>query len=307
MKKLLAVLAFLVVVALLVSPQIVQAQQEKPAEYGVKATGDVVYKTVDGIELKLNLFLPLRDGKTRENAPLLMNIDAGCWYSGNPGSGGLWRSFHAVEKGFAVASVPHRSAKQFPFPAQIEDAKAAVRFLRAHAEEYGLDKSRFASMGYSSGGHISNMLGIPDEVKVFDVGENLDQSSQVQCVINFYGPTDIAYFLKNNPSVDCIYQVCGAKVEDGKISHELTNELLAMARKCSPITYVNTHSSPSLHFYGVMDRIVPISQGCMLYESQWKAGIRTQLYISNTGVHSVGTIAPTEELAKMVFDFLGWE
>jgi acetyl esterase/lipase len=307
MKRTLAVLACVWFGAALASPQIAWAQQEKAAEYEVKAIRDVVYKTVDGVELKLNLFLPQRDGKTRENTPLLMNIDAGCWFSGKPGSGGQWQNFGAVQKGFAVASVPHRSAKQFPFPAQIEDAKAAVRFLRAHAEEYGLDKSRFACMGYSSGGHISNMLGIPDEVKIFDVGENLDQSSQVQCVINFYGPTDIAYFLRNNPSVDCIYQVCGAKMEDGKISRELTDELLAMAAKCSPITYVTKDSSPSLHFYGVMDRVVPVSQGCMLYEAQWEAGVRTQLYISNTGVHSVKTIASTEELAKMVFEFLDWE
>ena len=307
MKRILAVLVCVLFGTLLTFPQAVLAQQETATEYGVKTIRDVVYKTVDGIELKLNLFLPERDGKMRENAPLLMNIDAGCWYSGKPGSGGLWQTFHAVPKGFAVASVPHRSVATHPFPAQIEDAKAAVRFLRAHAEEYGLDKSRFACMGYSSGGHISNMLGIPDEVKSFDVGENLDQSSQVQCVINFYGPTDLVHFLKKNPCVDCIYQVLGAKKENGKVSRELTEEILAMAERCSPITYVSEKSSPSLHFYGVMDRVVPVSQGCMLYEAQWKAGVRTQLFISNTGVHKVSTIASNDELAAMIFGFLGWE
>lgn len=277
--------------------------------YQPQAIKDIVYKTVDGQPLKLNLFLPQKNGEKRVGAPLLINIDAGCWYSNpdKPGHGGYWGTFGAIQRGFAVASVPHRTLTNNPFPACIEDVKAAIRFLRAHADEYGLDKTRFACMGYSSGGHVSNMMGIPDSVKTFDVGDNLDQSSQVQCVINFYGPTDISYFLKNNHCIDCIYQVCGAgKTEDGKVCRDLTPELLAMADKCSPMTYVNKDFAPTLNFYGVMDRTVPISQGVRFYEALYRAGVKTQLYVSNTGVHGVPTIASNDELAKIIFDFLGW-
>ena len=277
--------------------------------YTARAIKDIVYKTVDGQELKLNLFLPEKAGEKRVGAPLLINIDAGCWYSNpdKPGNGGYWGPFGAITRGFAVASVPHRNMAEHPFPACIEDVKAAIRFLRAHAEEYGLDKNRVACMGYSSGGHVSNMMGIPSSIKTFDVGDNLDQSSQVQAVINFYGPTDLPYFFKNSHCIDCIYQVCGAKKEDGKVCRDVTPEILELAEKCSPITYVSKDSSPTLNFYGAMDRCVPISQGVRYYEALYRAGVKTQLFVSNPGVHSVPTIASNEELAKIIFDFLGWE
>ena len=270
-----------------------------------RAIRNIVYKTVDGQELKLNLFLPVQNGALRRGEPLLLNIDAGCWYSGEPGDGGYWKNFHAVEKGFAVASVTHRSVAVAPFPAQIEDVKAAIRFLRAHADEYGYDKNRIACMGYSSGGHISCMMGIPDDVKIFDVGENLNESSQVQRVINFYGPTSLDV-MSEAPCVECVYKVLGAPTINGKQSREITPERRALAKRCSPLTYASAKSAPTLHFYGVMDRTVPLSQGVLFYEALYRAGVRTELFISNTGVHAVPSIAEDATLAEKIDAFLGW-
>ena len=89
---------------------------------------DVVYKKVGDREIKLNLFLPLKDGAPVKNAPLYIYLDSGCWYSGNPGDGGFWRWLGVLDRGCAIASVSHRPINEAPFPAPMED----VRFQGAN-------------------------------------------------------------------------------------------------------------------------------------------------------------------------------
>ncbi|MDD3588511.1 MAG: alpha/beta hydrolase [Thermoguttaceae bacterium] len=278
--------------------------------FQTKAIKDVVYKKVDGRELKMNLFLPTRNGEPLVKVPVLVHIDSGCWYSDQPGDGGLWRTCKGVEKGNAVVSVAHRSLKDgYVFPAQIEDVKAAIRFLRAHAKDYGLDPDRIAVLGASSGGHLACMLGIPGSVKDFDVGENLEYSSQVQRVINFYSVCDMYQLLKNHPfkCVDCLYLVLGAKKNGDKPLYEQAPALLDAARKYSPATYISKDFSPTLTLQGVKDKIVPCSQSALLYEYLTLAGVRSELYMSNAGVHGVKSIASEEVLEKLIFDFLQWD
>jgi acetyl esterase/lipase len=277
------------------------------AGYKTKSIRNIVYKTVDGQSLKLNLFLPEKNGQIRQTTPLLIHIDSGGWYSGDPGDGGKWMELGAVQKGFAVASVPHRSAAKYKFPAPIEDAKAAVRFLRAHAKEYGLDKTRFAAMGFSSGGHIVSMLGIPDRVKTFDVGENLDESSQVQAVFNFFSTASIDFMLKNNECVDPIYNVLGAMAYKGKSADQIPPDIMELAKKCSPLTYAAKDFSPIINFYGVKDPYIPPSQGCLLHEQLLLKGAKSRLIIANEGVHNANTVIPPQELGKMAWEFLGWK
>ena len=279
------------------------------AVYSARAFNNIVYKTVDGIHLRLNLFLPELNGKPRLNAPLLINVDAGRWSSGKPGRGGYWRHFQAIERGFAVASVAHRTAIHTPFPGPIEDIKAAIRFLRANAGEFGLDKNRVAIMGYSSGAQIACMAGIPDNVRIFDVGDHLEESSHVQAVVNFFGPVDMHYFVQNyNRCIDCVYYVLNAPLqEDGRPSRELTPELLELAKRCSAPTYVNKDFAPTILFYGVKDRFVPLSQGARLYEALYQAGVRTELYVANKGVHCVPSHGKIDDLAGKIYNFLDWE
>ena len=280
--------------------------QSQGTEYKVKPIRNIIYKTVDGQPLKLNLFLPEKDKQIRQNAPLLIHCGGGGWNSGDPGEGGKWMELGAIQRGFAVASIQHRSAAKYTFPAQIEDAKAMVRFLRAHAKEYGLDKTRFAAMGFSSGGHIVSMLGIPDSVKTFDVGENLDQSSQVQAVFNFFSTTSIDFMLKNNECVEPIYNILGATAHRGKPADQIPPEIMELAKKCSPLTYVAKDFSPIINFYGVKDPFIPPSQGCLLHEQLLRKGAKSRLIIVNEGVHDPNII-PLQELGKIVWEFLGWE
>lgn len=279
------------------------------APCGTKEITGVVYKRIDGRELKMNIFLPTRNGKALEKVPVLVYLDSGCWYSDAPGQGGLWRTLKGVEKGNAVVSVAHRSLKDsYILPAPIEDVKAAIRFLRANAKKYGLDPNRIAALGASSGGHLASMLGIPDSVKDFDVGENLEFSSQVQRVINFYSVADMHNLLKTHPfkCVDCLYLALGAKKDGDKPLYEQTPRLLDAAKKYSPATYITKDFSPTLTLQGVKDKIVPCSQSALFYEYLTLAGVRTELYISNNGVHGVKSIASEEVLEKLIFDFLQW-
>lgn len=276
------------------------------AEYRVKEIRDVVYKEVGGEKITLNLFLPQKDGASVENLPTLIFLDSGCWYSNGPGNGAFWGSdvWNCAAQGYAVVSVGHRSLTHVVFPAQIEDVRAAVRFLRAHAAEYGLDPNRFASMGCSSGGHLSTTLGIADNVSPFDVGENLDQSGQVNVVVDFYGPTDFTTYLEHldsgNPA--CVYMVLGGNAEkDYPLQVE---SLLRAAYRYSTVNYVNADYAPTIIFHGVVDPVVPISQSALFYESLRRHGVKSKFIVSNVGVHDVRSLDDLEVIRKQIFGFL---
>ncbi len=285
------------------------AAQDAAAEtFAVKEIKDVVYKVVDGREVKLNLFLPTKaDGSLAGNAPLLIDIASGGWMSGGPGDGGFWRACGAVERGYAVASVSHRSLEpgKLVFPAQIEDVKAAVRFLRANAAEFGLDPNRVAATGASSGGHLASMLGTPDKVKRFDVGENLEQSSQVQVVVDLCCSADMAFYLETAPeqAPDPIYVALGGAKTNDKPFAEQAAPLMENARLYSPITYVDADFSPTIILQGVLDHLIVPSQSCLFYEALKRAGVATELWLDNGAGHTAA-IFPFETRKKIVFDFV---
>ena len=273
-------------------------------EYGVREIRGIVYKTVGEEQIQLNLFLPEKDGETLKDLPTLIFLDSGCWYSNGPGDGAIWKMWDCVKEGYAVASVGHRSLATVKFPCQIEDVRAAVRFLRAHAAEYGLNPKRFASAGASSGGHLSTTLGIPDNVCPFDVGDNLDQSGQVNAVIDFYGPTDFISFLDNldsdNPS--CVYQVFG----DGSDAEYLKqmSRVRNLAYKCSTVNYVTADFAPTIIFQGVTDTVVPLSQSALFYEALRRAKVPSRMIVANNGIHAIESLGDLNVTKKQIFDFL---
>ena len=285
---------------------VVFSLQTLRAEYQVKEIRDVVYKVADGEKITLNLFLPQENGADLKNLPTLIFLDSGCWYSNGPGNGAFWGSdvWNCAAQGYAVVSVGHRSLTHVVFPAQIEDVRAAIRFLRAHADEYGLDPNRFASMGCSSGGHLSTTLGIADAVSPFDVGENLDQSGQVNVVVDFYGPTDFTTYLNHfdsgNPA--CVYMVLGA--DPGKEYPLQVESLLRAAYRYSTVNYVDAGYAPTIIFHGVVDPVVPISQSALFYESLRRNGVKSKFIVSNVGVHDVRSLDDLEVIRQQVFDFL---
>ncbi len=276
------------------------------AEYQVKEIRNVVYKTVGDEQIMLNLFLPQKDGEDLKGLPTLIFLDSGCWYSNGPGNGAFWGrdGWNCAADGYAVVSVGHRSLSSSVFPAQVEDVRAAVRFLRAHASEYGLDPDRFASMGCSSGGHLSTVLGISDTVSPFDIGENLDQSGQVNVVVDFYGPTDFTTYLNHfdsgNP--DCVFMVLGT--DTAKPFPLQIEDIRRAAYRYSTINYVNADYAPAIIFHGVVDPVVPISQSALFYEALRRSGVNSRFIVSNDGVHDVRSLGDLEVIRKQIFEFL---
>lgn len=301
-------LALLCAAAFLACSYSVQAQ-EAPLYQEIT---DIVYKKVGDREIKLNLYLPLKDGQTLKGEPLLIWLDTGCWYSDAPGNGGIWggwNKWEAIKRGFAVASVSHRPISEASFPAPMEDVRAAVRFLRKHADEYGYDPDRFAAAGASSGGHLSLTLGISDEKTPFNVGDNLDVSGQVQRVIDYYGPADLAVVFDRyaKEAIDCIYLAVGMPREAAdKANAEQYAELQARAVKYSPITYVDKNFAPTLILHGTNDTIVPFSQSALMYERFRIEGVRTQLVVSDGGVHDITTLFSADLMKREIYEFLQW-
>ncbi len=132
---------------------------------------DVVYASPDGIDQQLDVYLPAGDGPF----PTLIWVHGGGWQNGDKTSARPALEF--LDEGYAVASLDYRLSGVATFPAQIQDCKAGLRFLRAHAAEYRLDPTRFCAMGSSAGGHLVALLGTSGGEASFEVGDNLEQSS----------------------------------------------------------------------------------------------------------------------------------
>src|SRR5262249_13044459 len=140
-------------------------------------------------------------------------------------------------RGFAVASVNYRLSSHAAFPAQIEDCKAAVRWLRANAKKYNLDPERVGAWGASAGGHLVALLGTAGELKDLEgKGGNLDQSSKVQCVLDWFGPTDLRTLPEayaNDPK-SVVAQLLGGPPAKEKDRAALASPLAHVHKDCPP-------------------------------------------------------------------------
>jgi acetyl esterase/lipase len=165
-----------------------------------------------------------------------------------------------------VASIDYRLTDVAPFPAQIHDCKAAIRFLRAHAKEYSIDPSRVGVWGASAGGHLVALLGTSGGVKKLD-GDfcNTKQSSRVQAVCDFFGPTDLTAW--NSKLPDKLQQALDAFLGGP------AKDKAGVARAASPTTYINRGDAPTLIVHGDEDPLVPISQSELFYQDLKKAGV----------------------------------
>jgi len=225
---------------------------------------DIVYAKVGDRELKLDLARPT-EGKGP--FPCVVCVHGGGWRMGNKRDVRSWLSFLARE-GYVAASIGYRLAPDDRFPAQIEDCKTAVRFLRANAGKYGIDKECFGALGYSAGGHLVCLLGLTNESAGLDGTDYPKESSKVQAVVDYFGPTDLVKFAKDNTTERTVLTpLLGAKHEDNP----------AIFKKASPIQYVTKGAPPFLIFHGTKDWLVPIEQSRQLAEKLKDFEVRVKL------------------------------
>jgi acetyl esterase/lipase len=258
---------------------------------GVVVEKDITYGKGGNEDLKLDLARP-------EHAegllPGIVYIHGGGW-SGGSRIGYRNDIQEAARRGYVAVTIeyrltqPDKSGKaKYPFPAQIEDCKCAVRWLRANAEKYHVDPNRIGATGGSAGGHLSLLVGVAGSVKKFDgTGGNPDVSSQVQAVVNYFGPTDLARMYSYNKQVDRLLSTLV-----GGTPQEKAEEY----KEVSPVTYVTKDVCPILTIHGTVDKLVPVDQAVEFDAAMKKAGATSQLMILEGQGH--GFMGPASRKAR---------
>ncbi|MGB8165864.1 MAG: alpha/beta hydrolase [Chthoniobacteraceae bacterium] len=269
--------------------------QAPPLPPGVKMLHDVEYVPGGGRAQSLDLYLPEKSDGPR---PLIVWIHGGGWRAGTKDRSPAVR---LMDAGFAVASVEYRLSSVAIFPAQIEDCKAAIRFLRAHATEYGIDAAHIGVWGSSAGGHLVAMLGTTGDVKEFEKGGNLSESSRVQAVCDFFGPADLLTMGAQSPAEARIKHDAPESPESLLVGGAL-QENKDKARAASPITYVTGDDAPFLIVHGSADPLVPLAQSEQLNSALKKAGVESTLRVIDGGGHG-GKGFDEPEVTAQIRDF----
>lgn len=246
---------------------------------------NVTYGKGGDSELKLDIARPNGEGPF----PAIVFIHGGGWYQGSR-QGYRSQIMEAAKRGYVAATISYRLMKfdeakketttATPiFPAQIHDAKAAIRWMRANAAKYHVDPSRIGVTGGSAGGHLSLLVGLTDAKSNLEGdGGNPDHSSRVQAVVNVFGPTDMAACHKTS-SVAWIFRLVMGGTPD---------EAAETYTAASPITYVSEDDPPVLTLHGDRDALVPIAQATTLDEKMKAAGASHTLMIFEGQGHGFG-------------------
>ena len=229
--------------------------------------------------------------------PVIIWIHGGGWQNGSKDGCPPFRKGY-TDNGYAVASLNYRLSGHATFPAQIEDCKAGIRWLRAHAKENKLDPTRFGVWGSSAGGHLVALVGTSGDVKPFDVGENLDHSSRVQAVCDFYGPTDFTVFV----TTEKYENHASPTSPEAKLIGGPVLENKEKADRVNPITYVSKDDPPFLIIHGDHDPTVPINQSQLLFEALKKTGLSTHFHTIHNARHG-GPAFSAPEIEQMIESF----
>ena len=259
----------------------------------LKIIENVPYADTDNPRQQIDLFLP-RQQLDDKPLPIVAFIHGGGWRKGSRRSG-LNFIGPIVQTGkYIGASIGYRLTDEAIWPAQIHDCKAAIRWLRAHAEKYGADSKKIIVAGTSAGGHLVAMLGTSGGVSSLegDLGNWSNKSSRVDGVINFFGPSNLTAMggWHNNPdSPESL--LLGGPVQENK----------DIAKAASPITYVTKDYPPFLTIHGTNDALVPFEQSVELTDSLQKAEVLARLIPIQDGGHGRPHVS---ELDKRIRLFL---
>lgn len=236
---------------------------------------DICYATVNGHDLKLDLYRP-----AGEKHALIVWVHGGAWRSGSKKDmplGGL------LQAGYSVASVDYRLSTQAPFPAQVHDLKAAIRFLRARQSDYGYDANRIIIAGASAGAHLAALVGVSNGNPELEgqVGDYKDTSSDIQAIVSFFGMSNLTTILSQStphglnvrvPALQLLLEGQPADKPD-------------LARLASPVYHVDERDPPLLLIHGDQDPQAPINQSHELQGRYEAVGRPCQFHVIHGGKH----------------------
>jgi acetyl esterase/lipase len=227
-----------------------------------EVVADIEYARIANEPLRLDLYMP----ENGRDAPLLVWAHGGAWERGSKTPMPLGA---LVDRGYAIASLDFSPASRAPFPGQVHEIKAAVRFLRASAERFGYDATRIGILGASSGGHLAALVGTTNGHPELEgaLGEHSEQSSAVQAIVSYFGASNLTTILAQSTPF-------GLNVREPALTRllgALPDEQEALARLASPVFHVDANDPPLLLLHGDQDPQMPINQSHELegaYERQ---------------------------------------
>lgn len=248
----------------------------------IAATGTVAanleYGRADGRPLLLDLYLPAGHKPSGRRLPVILSIHGGGWHAGSKeASPGL----EFTRRGYAVASLDYRLSGEAEFPAQIDDCKAAVRWLRANAGRYGLDPGRIAAWGASAGGHLAALLGTTGE-----------GPTRVQAVVDYFGPIDVAAW----------YRSRGASVSS--LIRGPLAETAERLQEANPLTFLKAGAPPFFIAHGAGDALVAPSQSLLLRDALRKAAVRVEYHQVPGAGHSVPRMKLDDQVDRFLRDVM---
>ncbi|MDR3148461.1 MAG: alpha/beta hydrolase [Oscillospiraceae bacterium] len=265
---------------------------DKPTEGMISLTPNIVYQSLNGEDQRLQIITPMAmfamPGVPAPKYPLVVYVPGSAFRRQN-----VWmalpRMIEVAQRGYAVAIVEYRPTEiGGVFPAQREDAKSAIRFMIAHADEYGIDADRIAVWGDSSGGHTSVSIAVtaPELVK---------------CCVDWFGPTDIALMNYYPSGMD---HTAPYSPEGMLIGGKNVLENPELAQEVNPINYITPENPvpPMLIMHGSKDMLVPFNQSVRLYNKLKECGKDVQFFKLEGGGHGSGGFNSDEAL-NLVIEF----
>lgn len=255
---------------------------------------NVEFAKVGDISLKLDVFLPT----DVEEPTLIVWVHGGAWRRGSKDNPGI---LPLVEKGYAIASVDYRLTPIAPFPANVHDIKAAIRYLRTNADLYGYRKEGFVISGASAGGHLAALVGVTNGHAELEgtVGNHLDASSDISAIVDFYGASNITTILNQSTPHGLSVRVPALELLIG--GHP--DDEAEMATLASPVFHVDRDDPPLLLIHGDQDPQMPINQAHELHGTYKKMNLPVEFEVIYGGAHG-GKIFYDEERLALVDYFL---
>ena len=252
---------------------------------------DLVYAKAGDVELKCDIAKPVTGNGP---FPFVLCFHGGGWQLGDKKS---FREeiYKLAERGYAGATIEYRLAPDAKWPAQLEDARAAVRYFRSRASELKIDPGRFGAMGGDAGGHIALMLALVSAQDEKD--KPLGQSSRIQAVVNYFGPTDLREWRVTSGWVETKIRVGFFKSSEQIIEDFLgTRDRSApIYYEVSPIAHVTPGAPPILTLIGSADPLIALEQPKAFHEALKKAGVAEELMIVEGAEHDQGSFGKGDE------------
>ena len=277
-----------------------------PGPGGIRVLPGVPYAALPGSRpLELDLVLPTEaDGPL----PVVVFLHGGGWRLGSRHTAGpMYRDAsptpfeRLAQAGIAVASVDYRLSGEATFPAQLHDAKAAVRWLRARAADLGVDPDRIAAWGESAGGHLAELLGLTgdDESLEGDVGV-IGTSSRVGAVVAWYAPSDVAAV-----ATDTGVDPADPSTREAQLLGAPAPRVPELAAQASPVTHVTPGAPPFLLVHGAADRVIPCVQSERLFSALQEAGVEVEYEVYEGADHMwLGSPVAAEQALDRTVDVL---